>query len=597
MLSSMASLRAQLLPRISIGNCCSNFHALLNDFLFEGCGAASDNTFLCLQEYKDPELRVCCGWHKKCIEEKQEAIKKKQSAEAEANRQDMETVVNATEQSAAQCPFNNSQRWLQGPRFGNLQNDPLMSEELAKSMILDVYNAPLAHDQSGLQSLMQRTICHPKSRLVNSTYQSHDTLEDDRLVRLWSVKLIYLAVHYHQHRLAIPEALARYDNTTTSTCLSKEQLARDHGVGELDYECPNAKYLIMGLGGNGLGANVRGGMVPALAIGLMTDRVVVFVNNANVGPKHVQEPWALASCPRRDYQCFFLPLTPCTLTQEDIANAYTLSVDESNGLTRKNVLPDSSLNKHKVWRFQSSSMPISTFLKVAADSLHKYATDFIAALPASTQTENIAVLQKAAEAIRIEDDHRQGYHYTAASNKIQHALTLYSMRPNPSNAAKLDNIMNDITPYDFDPEMAVGLPVRGTLARSSISNHSDLRSDPTWLTIFRSFFSLMVIVASDKCKGESECLSFDQHMQVTSQMWQIHQNLTDAKVHPTVVFTTEATSMVAEQKAFVAENRTHLYPFHFNFVTNTHDVTPDSGFMKDIGKSSSCVVNSFQMVD
>ena len=67
MLSSMSSLKAQLLPRLSIGNCCSNFHTLLNDFLLEGCGAASENTFTCLQEYNgDPLLRVCCSWHKEC---------------------------------------------------------------------------------------------------------------------------------------------------------------------------------------------------------------------------------------------------------------------------------------------------------------------------------------------------------------------------------------------------------------------------------------------------------------------------------------------------------------------------------------------------
>jgi hypothetical protein len=74
MLSAMSSLKAQLLPRITIGNCCSNFHALLNDFLSEGCGAASENRFLCLQEYEDPALRVCCGWHKQCIAAKQKLL-------------------------------------------------------------------------------------------------------------------------------------------------------------------------------------------------------------------------------------------------------------------------------------------------------------------------------------------------------------------------------------------------------------------------------------------------------------------------------------------------------------------------------------------
>lgn len=71
MLSSMSSLKAQLLPRLSIGNCCSNFHTLLSDLLVEGCGAASENTFLCLNENPNPLLRICCGWHMDCKAEKE----------------------------------------------------------------------------------------------------------------------------------------------------------------------------------------------------------------------------------------------------------------------------------------------------------------------------------------------------------------------------------------------------------------------------------------------------------------------------------------------------------------------------------------------
>jgi len=73
MISSLSSFKTQLLPRMSIGNCCSNFHTMLNDFLMEGCGAAPDNTFYCLQEYEDnPLLQVCCGWHHDCKERKKE---------------------------------------------------------------------------------------------------------------------------------------------------------------------------------------------------------------------------------------------------------------------------------------------------------------------------------------------------------------------------------------------------------------------------------------------------------------------------------------------------------------------------------------------
>jgi hypothetical protein len=76
-------------------------------------------------------------------------------------------------------------------------------------------------------------------------------------------------------------------------------------------------------------------------------------------------------------------------------------------------------------------------------------------------------------------------------------------------------------------------------------------------------------------------------MTVTGEMWQTHMNKTGIQfTEPTVVFTTEATGMVQEQQSFVSENRQIPgYPFfNFKYITNTHDVSPNSGFMKDIGK-------------
>ena len=80
-------------------------------------------------------------------------------------------------------------------------------------------------------------------------------------------------------------------------------------------------------------------------------------------------------------------------------------------------------------------------------------------------------------------------------------------------------------------------------------------------------------------------------MQVASDMWQQHQNLTGTAVHPTVVFTTESKNMVKEQQTFVAENIEQKFPFNFTFVTNTQDATPDSGFMKDVGVCCLCVAS------
>lgn len=84
MLSAVSSLKAQLMAKYTVGNCCSNFHLLLFDFLRDGCGAARDNVGQCLQENDDPEFRVCCMWSKtdECVEkgkkkkEREEAAKK-----------------------------------------------------------------------------------------------------------------------------------------------------------------------------------------------------------------------------------------------------------------------------------------------------------------------------------------------------------------------------------------------------------------------------------------------------------------------------------------------------------------------------------------
>ena len=122
------------------------------------------------------------------------------------------------------------------------------------------------------------------------------------------------------------------------------------------------------------------------------------------------------------------------------------------------------------------------------------------------------------------------------------------------------------------------------------------------LTISPAGLNSVYLQASDKCDSESECLSFSQHMTVTGEMWSKHLNRTgewnvdlnptddDLRWQPTVVFTTEATSMMEEQKAFVAENQTvSRYPqYNFQYMTNHHDVTPDSGFIRHVGTSRFC---------
>ena len=60
--SAVTSLRAQLQARRVLFNCCSNFHLLLADLLYAGCGQAVE--FQCLQDHPNPRYRLRCGWDK-----------------------------------------------------------------------------------------------------------------------------------------------------------------------------------------------------------------------------------------------------------------------------------------------------------------------------------------------------------------------------------------------------------------------------------------------------------------------------------------------------------------------------------------------------
>eukprot|EP00536_Pseudo-nitzschia_multiseries_P001583 jgi/Psemu1/300844/fgenesh1_kg.20_\ len=65
LLSALASLKIQLYAKYTVGNCCSNHHLLLFDFLKEGCGAGDmDHVATCMQDHEDARFRICCGWTK-----------------------------------------------------------------------------------------------------------------------------------------------------------------------------------------------------------------------------------------------------------------------------------------------------------------------------------------------------------------------------------------------------------------------------------------------------------------------------------------------------------------------------------------------------
>ena len=346
------------------------------------------------------------------------------------------------------CFPHNSEAWLKGPRLGNL-DESLMNDDFVKLMTLEL---PYMLSLPGkAKPFLEQTIAFESSRFVDDA----ESGDDPKSMRLWAVRLIYLSMIYHQHVQAIPEVEALYDSNMEVCQKEREAL----GIGRYDFECPNAKFLIASLSNNGLGANIRSGATTLLIAGLITDRIVLFVNNAPTGANtFLQKPWDLASCDRRDAQCFFLPSSPCTITHKDIKDAYVLKKSEQRVLLKKGELPQDHLD-NKVWVLPLSFVPILKTPKHLGESLHNYSKSLIAEVPETDP--RLPVLKLAMDHLLDEELPRPGYNFAAANIKLNHALNFYAMRPNLEYSAKMEKILEEIIPDDFEAENSFGLPIRG----------------------------------------------------------------------------------------------------------------------------------------
>jgi hypothetical protein len=146
-------------------------------------------------------------------------------------RKETETMlsrISSIKNTSMLDPINNcgnSERWLKGSRYGNLNDDPFLSHDLVQHLIFSLQNVLSVEEGSVMPAILGQTICHQDSRFLNHSLPLEQSY-DSRTKRVWAVKLIYMAMHYHQHRLAIPEALARYRNETKATpaCPTLKQL-------------------------------------------------------------------------------------------------------------------------------------------------------------------------------------------------------------------------------------------------------------------------------------------------------------------------------------------------------------------------------------
>lgn len=398
-----------------------------------------------------------------------------------------------------QCFLLNSVAWLNSTKHGNSNDNNGKDEHpfliMALNSVLSHTELPptgnsLRTESASLRAILRQSLCYHQSpfldlppsyshdgRDISFVMTDHDASANQALqrrrrhkdlLRLWTTRLIFWVIYEHQHQGAIPEARAR----SSFPCkhgdkMTSPELGGDASVGLFDFECPNAKFLVISFTKSGLGANLRLGAVPALQAGIASNRVVMFVNDAKQGPAFLQEPWPLASCShRRDSQCVFRAATPCILSDEELDAAYTLNRGEMRKLFRIGTLPLERINDRALilhLNFRPQRQPEN--LRV---SLHERAVALVEhIIHASDMDVPPSILYQAAAAILEEESHvlpPNTYNYYGSNSTIFMSLLLYAMRLNPQSNTYVDDVIERVLPRgeNREPENAMGLPIRGT---------------------------------------------------------------------------------------------------------------------------------------
>lgn len=102
----------------------------------------------------------------------------------------------------------------------------------------------------------------------------------------------------------------------------------------------------------------------------------------------------------------------------------------------------------KVWFLTTVSAPVGNIPIPATHTLMKTVRELIDLVP--RDDPRFDALNKAADSLLVKEAHN-----------VQPALAFYSLRLNLRYTPKLDAIVDEITPKDFNIKHSFGLPIRG----------------------------------------------------------------------------------------------------------------------------------------
>ncbi len=410
--------------------------------------------------------------HEKEDDQDSSIVQETDDSDSNSNNETNSSSTDTNTSISSSCPtFQNSKEWLTNPRHSNI-NEPLMTDEYIQKLILNI--SPL-DTIDGSQDVLHQSLClkdsafmnwdsNPKIRRKSNVNSNNDVSEEDK-IRLITVRLLFLAIHEHQYGSARLEAKMRYNtnNHQDETCVNEKKEYRSSltnaNVGKFDFECPNTKYLISHVPEAGFGASLRVGLMDPMFLGLVTGRVVLFVNSFDSHPDaSFKKPWPLASCPRKDMQCVYMPLSPCVLTKEEIEKGIVLPNDNVV-LARSTGSFGEEYDNAKVLMMKTSvgghqQLPIglwSKFVSIIESFYDKQQHDNELGsgawqLDKETLTKVTSFLSQNSPVLTW----------------LPHQVTgFYLMRPNMDSREKIDKSMSKILPENFDPKTTVGFPIRG----------------------------------------------------------------------------------------------------------------------------------------
>jgi hypothetical protein len=415
-----------------------------------------------------------------------------------------------------------SPNWLQGSRISNIEEDI----DFTISQILD---AEKVIKQSGTDNvLFDATVCHKDSPV--RTFLLQKNITDD--VQQWVSILIYLGLHMWHHNPAKEEALNRRKQRN-----SKNFADFNHSY---DFECPNAKYLVTSLPDIGLGASFRASAIYYLLLGIATNRITVFLGNvqSKILPEEITKPYLLGGfCERGDFQCSFLPTTPCVFLLEDLEqNLITLPSQLERQVRTKGVLRDSNIvnSKYLFIPMKAKNFKDMGIGKKIAKRIASILQPTIDQIQSKELDGNQNVIKEALRRIR-ERNFRFGRETEASEIYVpfRQAALLYMLRLNRKMKDEVNAGVMVSLPENWNSAKSLGFPIRG----------------------------------SDKCRRESTCLSFDSYIDLAHQ--QIKEYFPMDPYNVSLIITTEDSKIAEMSKNFTSSK--------FKIVMNTNDVLQNSG--------------------